>query len=213
MIALTIDDSDGGSSTTSQAITVANTLPTILGAPNPNQKWLAGIPITVAAGGTFPGLTGPVTYTWSVTDVDDGETVASSSGTATTFTYTPAEAGHFEFTLAVSDSPFEATAQFIVVAAPPPVARTLPSAPTSSLSLTLVPSNGVVIGEEVTGTASVSNAPTGVTYSTFDWSISAPYKNGASNANTFSFSPDEAGSYTGDRSLPRGAMAACSRRA
>jgi hypothetical protein len=99
IVTLTVTDGDGGSTTDTHTVTVANVAPTpeITGLPGGSSPELT--PIALSVEENDPGTADTFTYSWTVTK--DG--VAYDSGTNRGFRFIPDGPGTFEVTVAVTD--------------------------------------------------------------------------------------------------------------
>ena len=102
-IRLTASDEDGGSSTVSQTIGVANVAPqnVVIVAP---ASGVEGMPITVTGSATDPGVNDTLTYSWVVFKGPETTAFAAASGVdVTTFIFTPNDNSDYRVQLTVSD--------------------------------------------------------------------------------------------------------------
>ena len=110
LVTLIVSDEDGGSTTVSRSITVANVAPvaTITAAP---QGGFEGTAISLEGSFSDPGSADTHTLAWSVTK--DGDPYASGSGL--TVSFVPDDDGIYSVTFAVSDNAGAGTADTAVV--------------------------------------------------------------------------------------------------
>ncbi|TVP98792.1 MAG: hypothetical protein EA381_11745 [Planctomycetaceae bacterium] len=102
LVTLSVTDPQGATSTYSRTIDVANVAPTIASFDGP-ETGTSGEAVTFTATATDPaGIFDPLTFTWTVRDRETGQTVASQSGSGTSFAFTP-YGGLFDVILVVSD--------------------------------------------------------------------------------------------------------------
>ena len=135
-VTVTVRDGDGGAVTLTDALTVANRVPTL--ALTPPADAAEGTPLTFAATATDPaGAADPLTFAWTVTDAA-GAAVAAGTGPAVSFT--PADDGAFAVTMTADDGDGGAvtvTEAFTVANAAPTVAPALPADAAEGAPVTL----------------------------------------------------------------------------
>ena len=193
-IGLSILDSNGNVSSTSEAVTVSNVEASIVGTP---RKVIAGVPVTVSAGINYPGLLGPLTYDWtaSIYGLSSYSPVASQDGSASTFTFTPQTAGKYEIELSVDG--VEATPKYFTATA----ARTVPTQPSPDATLSLTPASGLMLTAGTNYPDAITAAVSGSSASyTYTWSVSTPVKHktitNADGSSTLGFTPESTGTET-----------------
>ncbi|MFI5378323.1 MAG: PKD domain-containing protein [Tepidisphaerales bacterium] len=183
-LSLRVTDASNNTSTATTTVTVTNVAPTaaITGAPADSPE---GTAITVGSSVTDPGTLDTFAYAWSVSK--NGSPF--SSGTASTFTFTPDDNGTYIVSLTVTDKDGgigTAANQTINVTNVAPTV-TITGAPAGSPEGT-----AITLGSTVTDPSTADTAA-GFTYA---WSVT---KNGGAFASgtvgAFSFTPDDSGTY------------------
>ncbi len=184
VVTLGAADSAGNTGSGSVSFEVASATPTaaILGAPAGS---IEGQPITLSNAVSNQGLTGTLTYDWSVTK--NGVNYPTPNNTASTFTFTPNDGGRYTIYLTVSDIQGDSDGATPITV---PVALAVPPAVISG-----IPATGVAVGTQVSLTGT-GDTPGTLDNNTLTWSV---YSSAAGavvatgSGSTFSFTPLIAG--------------------
>ena len=180
---MTVSDEDGGSTSVSQTISVANLAPspTIVGISEPQVE---GTAITVTGTSSDPaGVLDTLSYSWTI--LKGGAAFASGSGA--TFAFTPNDNANYEIGLTVSDEDGGSTS----------VSQTISVANVAVTSPTIV-SIGTprVEGTAITVTGTASDPAGARDTLSYAWTV---LKGGAAFANgsgtTFIFTPNDNANY------------------
>ena len=192
VVSLTVSDEDGGSTTATHAVSVANADPSAsvavtAGVDGVTGHGTEGTAITLAATASDPaGPNDTLSYGWTVTK--DGVAYPVAGNTADTFTFTPDDNAAYVVTLVVSDE----DGGEVAVATPITVDNADPAVTVSG------PTTGVE-GDLLSFTSTASDPAGGNDTLSYAWSVTKDgitYDPGtAVNGSAFSFTPADNGTY------------------